>query len=333
MKMQAFVPKSRRPKFSLTLRVIDIINVPLGVGTAYVKWQLPSSASPEHSGETAKVQLQAHRATWGYEKALAVRLMVDRNHMLQECGIRFDILQEFSPNSRSDRSLLGNIDLNLAEYVEEAEADEGVVRRYLMQNSKINATVKIGIMMHQIEGESNFTAPPLKPATVFSGIAGFMNAAKGDSEDAGRVPSFHHRTREFTELHDLYFRNLAASWASQAGELPPDQVIEDIFAGGDGWASGRPSLKVGDDDEEDTGYLSDTYSRRTTRNKSPARSTRSGDSLGTHLRSHSKHSDFSFSSDVGGKDLKGKGKRRKNREVDEFEVREDLRSWEISWAK
>ncbi|EEP77188.1 predicted protein [Uncinocarpus reesii 1704] len=312
--------------------IIDIINVPLGVGTAYVKWQLPSSASPEHAGETAKVQLQAHRATWGYEKGLTVRLMVDRNQMLQDCAIHFDIFQEFSPNNRSDRSLLGNIDLNLAEYVDEGDTEEGVVRRYLMQNSKINATVKIGIMMHQIEGESNFTAPPLKPATVFSGIAGFMNATKGESEDARRVPSFHQRTAEYTELRDLYFRNLAASWASRAGELPPDQVIEDIFAGGDGWASGRPSLKR-DDDEDETGSLSDAESRRTVRSKSPARSTRSGDSLGNHLRSRSKHSDFSFSSDVGDKEHKGKGKRRKNREVSEFEVREDLRSWEISWAK
>ncbi|WEW55309.1 hypothetical protein PRK78_000738 [Emydomyces testavorans] len=326
------VPKGRRPKFTLTLRIIDIINVPLTVGTAYVKWQLPSSASAENSGETSKVQLQVHRASWGYEKHLTVRLMVDRNQMLQDCMIHFGIFQEFSPNSRSDKSLLGNIDLNLAEYVDEGDTEEGVVRRYLMQNSKINATVKVGIMMHQFEGDSNFIAPPLRPATVFSGIAGFMTAAKGDSDDPGRVPSFHHRSQQFTELQDLYFRNLAASWACRAGELPPDQLIEDIFAGGDGWASGRPSLKL-DDDDEDTGSLSDTDSRRTGRNRSPAHSTRSGNSLGSHLRNRSKHLDFSFNSDIGGKDQKRTEKRRKNREVDEFEVREDLRSWEISWAK
>lgn len=78
--------------------------------------------------------------------------------MLQDCGIHFDIFQEFSPNMRSDKSLLGSIDLNIAEYVDEGDGEEGVVRRYLMRNSKINATVKIGIMMHQIEGDSHFTA-------------------------------------------------------------------------------------------------------------------------------------------------------------------------------
>lgn len=159
-----------------------------------------------------------------------------------------------------------------------------------------------------------------------------MSAAKADSEDTSNTPALQQRTQGFNELHDLYFRNLAASWACRAGELPPDQVIEDIFAGGDGWASGRPSLKL-DDDEEDTGSPSDTESRRTARNESSSHRTRSGGSLGSHLRSRSKHSDFSFGSDIGSKDHKEKGKQQKNREVDEFDVREDLRSWEISWAK
>ncbi|KAI1961986.1 hypothetical protein LOZ58_003064 [Ophidiomyces ophidiicola] len=333
------VPKGRRPKFTLILRILDIINVPLGVGTTYVRWQLPSSASPENSGETKKEQIESHRASWDYEKMFTVRLMLDRGHMLQECGIHFDIFQEFSPNHRSDKTLLGTIDLNLAEYVDEGDTEDGVVRRYLMMNSKINATVKIAIKMNQIEGDNNFTKPPLRPATVFSGIAGFMTAAKPDSDDTRHVPSFFNRTQEYTELQDLYFRNLAATLACRPGEVPPDQVIEDIFSGGDGWPAGRPSVKRRENYEDDDDYdddcncsNSDTDTRRTSRNKSPARSTGSG-SLGHHFRNRSKYSEFSFGSDIGTKNRKVKGRRRKNRELDEFEVREDLRSWEISWAK
>ena len=33
----------------------------------------------------------------------------------------------------------------------------------------------------------------------------------------------------------MYRRTLSASWAAQAGELPADECIEDIFAGGSGW--------------------------------------------------------------------------------------------------
>ena len=34
----------------------------------------------------------------------------------------------------------------------------------------------------------------------------------------------------------MYRLSLAAYWAAQPGELRPDECIEDIFAGGDGWA-------------------------------------------------------------------------------------------------
>lgn len=43
--------------------------------------------------------------------------------------------------------MLGEVNLNLAEYVDasdgEGETGEGVCRRYLMQESKINSTLKV----------------------------------------------------------------------------------------------------------------------------------------------------------------------------------------------
>ncbi|KAI5277461.1 hypothetical protein KEM54_004999, partial [Ascosphaera aggregata] len=61
-----------------------------------------------------------------------------------------------SASIKSDKSLLGRVKLNLAEYVNEGREDEGVVRRYLMQDSKINSTLRIGIAMRLVEGENNF---------------------------------------------------------------------------------------------------------------------------------------------------------------------------------
>lgn len=43
------------------------------------------------------------------------------------------------------------------------------------------------------------------------------------------------KSRDHSDLQDMYRRALAASWASQPGELPADQCVEEIFAGGDGW--------------------------------------------------------------------------------------------------
>lgn len=134
----------------------DINNVPLGNGTVWVRWRLPSSSATEHQGHTEKAPLSDHRAYWNYEKTLLVRLTIDRNSMLQECEINFEIFQEFHSSPANEKHVLGKIKLNLAEYVDKVDEDEGVVRRYLMADCKVNSTVKIGIAMRQVEGERNF---------------------------------------------------------------------------------------------------------------------------------------------------------------------------------
>jgi hypothetical protein len=122
-----------------------------------------------------------------------------------------------------------------------ADVQDGVVRRYLMQESKINSTLKISILMVQVDGERNYVAPPPKSAPVFGGIAGFVAGDAFEPVDAGantpgHAPSsFSGKSREVFELQDMYRRALAASWASQPGELPADQCIEDIFSGGEGF--------------------------------------------------------------------------------------------------
>ncbi|KAK1833099.1 N-terminal C2 in EEIG1 and EHBP1 proteins-domain-containing protein [Podospora conica] len=133
-----------------------------------------------------------------------------------------------------------------------SDVQDGVVRRYLLQESKINSTLKLSILMLQTEGERNFVAPPLKTAPVFGGIAGFVANEPADPSTTPlattattatpnpHAPSISHKSRDVAELQDMYRRALAASWASPPGELPADQCIEDIFAGGDGFHHSRP---------------------------------------------------------------------------------------------
>lgn len=170
-------------------QIVDLNNVPLVSGTAFVKWHLPSSTAAEHRGKTTKCPIKEHKVTWDYEKTLPVRLTMDKSNMLTECLIHLEVVQEYNSGiGRADKIPLGVVSLNLAEYVELQgdDGEDGITRRYLMQESKINSTVKIGISMRQTDGERNYIAPPLKTAPVFGAITGIMDYEQGDQDDLGR---------------------------------------------------------------------------------------------------------------------------------------------------
>lgn len=165
-----------------------------------------------------------------------------------------------TPTSTSKSDARKSTDAPAAPPVPEAQVDEGIVRRYLMSDSKINSTLKIGVLMVQLDGERNFVAPALKTAAVFGGIAGMTSSSSthpaaedfgqhfqdgpGPAADSGPLnstgaggaaTSSSANSRDVYELQDMYRRALAASWACQPGELPADECIEDIFQGGDGF--------------------------------------------------------------------------------------------------
>lgn len=189
-------------------------------GSSYVKWHLAHSMHAEHRGRTSKCPIANHKVDYSFSKVIpSVRISIDKSNNLTECPIELEVVQEFVS---SEKMVLGNIKLNLSEYVEESEAfardiaspprkrsslaisptsaapneqlqaqtaDDGIVRRYLMQDSKVNSTLKVGILMIQMDGERNYIAPPLRTAPVFGGIAGFMGPEQAEDE-TGRECSF-----------------------------------------------------------------------------------------------------------------------------------------------
>ena len=174
-----------------------------------------------------------------------------------------------------------------------------------------------------------------------------MTAEQGDPDDLGHMPSMSKKTRELGKLQDMYRRTLAASWAAQAGELPADKCIEDIFAGGDGWGSRTPNeqtphLRPSDDSTEDRDSDTDGRTVRRQDNKSST----CGNHLGTKPRSprHSPKNSNDESQNARGVSGRasieqqvhpnpGKSKPwdfKRSNEINEFSAREDLRSWHIS---
>lgn len=338
----AFVSKSRRVRFEVTLRILDLNNVPLVSGTSFVKWHLPASTAAEHRGRTNKCPIRDHRVQYDYEKTTQVRLTVGKGGMLHECSVHFEVVQEYSAGGRGERIVLGQIKLNLAEYCDasdvqsptglhsptKADADQGITRRYLMQDSKINSTLKIGIHMRHVEGTRDYVAPTLRTAPVFGGIAGIISSsepastphgvastAAGDlSVDGPPLPDFSTSNKEIGEAQDLYRQTLAAYWASQPGELRADECIEDIFSGGDGWGKhGKPNTRP----HSRPGSGTSTPNPETDPpSRDNSMSSKAHGETMRHRHNFSRHSHKHRPSKMAG-------------ELEEMEVREDLVSWQI----
>ena len=203
-----------------------------------------------------------------------------------------------------------------------------------MMRIRVLTIVKVSTYMKQIEGDRNFTAPPLKTAPVFGGIAGIMTAESTEADDGSNMPSMSSKAQESGKLQDLYRRNLAASWAAQAGELPADKCIEDIFAGGDGWGEQGYQVALDQKQRRDSSGEDSDGDRRTLRGH---QRNASGTTIKRPPTSPKKTSGLSAVSGRASIEQQVQSSsnntqrksRRKSDDIDEFSAREDLRSWEI----
>lgn len=190
--------------------------------------------------------------------------------------------------------------------------------------------------------------PPLKTAPVFGGIAGIMTTEQGEPDNLGHVPSISTKTREVSKLQDMYRQTLAASWAAQTGELPADQCIEELFAGGDGWGGtttndameGEKQTTNGKDGNESDGDRRPLreHGRKSSRYGPTAPKSNIHKRIGSRGEGHTVSRDSvsgraSIEQQVRLSNDEGERHdfvRARMHEVDEFSEREDLRSWKIS---
>ncbi|KAH0357959.1 hypothetical protein KCU83_g122, partial [Aureobasidium melanogenum] len=329
--MQTFVPKARRPRFDLKLKIYDLNNVPLVSGTCFVKWHLPSSSAAEHRGRTAKCNIKDHKVVFDYEKQTPVRLVIGKDQMLQELWIHLEIIQEYSSSGKGERITLGNIKLNLAEYVDtndhNHDSEEGVTRRYLMQDSKINSTLKISLQLKHLEGDRNYYAPPLRTAPVFGGIAGIMSSEVTETtEEGSTMPSLLSKSREHGELQDMYRRTLAASWVAQPEPTTVSRTYSPVvMAGAHIWTTkSHPNRAL----------FQITTVKKPSARPSPQRQQRKR----TIRQTQSKHGTFGGRSSLHQQAMKleQESAKRKQKlgqhEVDEFDNpwREDMVSWKLT---
>lgn len=171
------------------------------------------------------------------------------------------------------------------------------------------------------------------------------SAEPGDLDDMGHVPSINAKSREVADMQDMYRRTLAASWTSRAGDLPADKLVEDLFAGSACWnneSHNSPNLSEGDHRDSFLGTEAATRQTRSGKMLSPSWERRPKSSSSNHSHNSGKPPDTLSTlgrAQQGGSieqqlydGAKGRGWKSRNtdHELCEFDVRDDLRSWEIA---
>lgn len=233
--MSLLVPKNRRPKFLVHLSIEDLTNIPLVSGLVHVRWHLKDSIRSEARGKTERSAIKDHKVEWDYENSWNVRMVIDRSNKLQEAVLIFEVYQEMYGGK--ERHALGTLELNLAEYVENSESSS---QRYLLQNSKVNSTLRLGLYLEQLSGDTDFEAPELKKAQVFGVITGLLVEGKDIKKRDDELGYSANNDTVGDEValdleQDIYRNSMTRRWQAQAGELDPADVVDDIFNGGDGW--------------------------------------------------------------------------------------------------
>ncbi|KAI6041514.1 N-terminal C2 in EEIG1 and EHBP1 proteins-domain-containing protein [Pisolithus marmoratus] len=135
----------------------------------------PSDGYTPAKGQTPFVQLKDHNVVWEQTLDFVVQMNVGRESgELGDCPAKLVVMQRVIPGDadapRNPR--VGAIHLNLAQYV-----DAGVVtRRYLLRQSKTNATLKLTIQLEHTGGATSYTAPPLPKGEILSGVTGILES-------------------------------------------------------------------------------------------------------------------------------------------------------------
>lgn len=125
-------------------------------------------------GRTETVKLADHTVVWDEVVEVAANMGITKDTKgLLPCELKLIVEQvpQHHEHLVKAKTTLGIVRLNLAEYVSKGS----ITRRYLLRDSKTNATLKLTINVKWLSGEQDFIAPPLQKAQIMDGVAGLMS--------------------------------------------------------------------------------------------------------------------------------------------------------------
>ncbi|THH03919.1 hypothetical protein EW145_g5901 [Phellinidium pouzarii] len=187
----------------------------------------------EARGRTQYVPLREHNVKWNQTINVAVQMGVQRDTMdLQPCELKL-VVEQLAVAGDPDapqNPRLGAVYLNLAEYVDE----RSVTRRYLLRQSKTNATLQLTIELTHIGGEIAYKSPPLQKGEVMAGVATLLGKNPYDNSTYMRstsqtsVRGHRHATDNGSRSSTSHAHSVAPE-VSGPGLRTTENIIEAIF--------------------------------------------------------------------------------------------------------
>ncbi|RKO95701.1 hypothetical protein CAUPRSCDRAFT_12601, partial [Caulochytrium protostelioides] len=149
-----FVAKHRKVQFDVVCTIYELAGVPYVSGSYYIKWRLKQGGTAR--GFTTRASVKDHVVKWDVPLNLDATLVAGKDGVLQPCELQLKIRQA-RPGEASDD--MGHVTINLADFAS-ISSSRAETHRYLLQESHINAVLRVGVIMNLVKGDASFRAPP-----------------------------------------------------------------------------------------------------------------------------------------------------------------------------
>ncbi|KAJ7766305.1 N-terminal C2 in EEIG1 and EHBP1 proteins-domain-containing protein [Mycena maculata] len=133
-------------------------------------------------GQTPWVPLRNHSVVWEQPLSAVVQMSIDREtHQLLPHPFKLTVQQRVIAHDPDapQNPRLGVVELDLAQYADSFPApgaSKGVVtRRYLLRDSKTNATLRLSVRVEPAGAPPPFAAPPLPAGEILAGVATLLS--------------------------------------------------------------------------------------------------------------------------------------------------------------
>lgn len=199
-----------------------------------------SEKGAEARGMTDWAQLKNYTVRWDHRVDVLVQMDVHRETGdLLPCELKLVVMQRVvqgDPNA-PHHPRLGAIYLNLAEYA----AVGPVTRRYLLRESKTNATLKVSperdisearltdgqltIDVQHVGGEKNFTPPPLRKGEIMASVTGLLSNNDLYNTKLARNLDMYTRPDDDEAWEDNFERTPVQTYWNADGHVDFDRLV------------------------------------------------------------------------------------------------------------